>query len=394
MKEIRSDIVIVGGGLTGLTLAYGLSRLNLKIILLDKFNLLTLKNDNYDLRTTAISEGSRKFLEKIGLWKMLIKHVEPIKEIKVLDRESSKPLNFLNKNNLKNLGYIVRNSIIKKNLLNLINKNKNIKLLNNYVLQNIKYSEDKVVCVSKKNKIYSKLLIATDGKKSKVRGLMETPCFKKNYKQKALVVNFDHSIDHESKAYELFFSNGPLAILPMKKYKKNLYSSSVIWSEKKDFIDNLYKLNRSFLLKILEEKIFKFVGNIDKIIDVQSFNLSAHINSSFFEERVMYVGDSAHSIHPIAGQGWNVGVRDIQKCIDVIENGLSLGLDLGSFNVCKRYNDYTYCDAYSLFEITDKLNSVFTNDNFVIKSIRKKGFKIINNNKKLKNFITDFAMGV
>ena len=85
MKEIRSDIVIVGGGLTGLTLAYGLSRLTLKIILLDKVNLVTLKNDNYDLRTTAISEGSRKFLEKIGLWKMLIKHVEPIKEIQVLD---------------------------------------------------------------------------------------------------------------------------------------------------------------------------------------------------------------------------------------------------------------------------------------------------------------------
>ena len=104
-----------------------------------------------------------------------------------------------------------------------------------------------------------------------------------------------------SKAYELFFHNGPLAILPMKKNKNNLFSSTVIWTDKKDLIDDLSKLKHNFLLKILEEKIFKFVGRIEKIKDVQSFNLSAHINSTFFEERVVYVGDSAHSIHPIAG---------------------------------------------------------------------------------------------
>jgi len=393
MKEIRSDIVIVGAGLTGLTLAHGLSRLNIKITLLDKFDFLNIKSDTYDLRTTAISEGSKQFLEKIGLWNLLKKYTEPIKEINVLDRKSSKFLYFSNKNKNKNLGYIIRNNLIKKTLLNLIKKNKNIKLLNTFDLKKIEYKEEAVLCSSRAIKIYSKLLIAADGKRSKVRDLLETPFYEKHYKQKAIVINFDHSMDHMSKAYELFFHNGPLAILPMKKNKNNLFSSTVIWTEKKDLIDSLNKLEHNFLLKILEEKIFKFVGRIEKIKDVQSFNLSAHINSTFFEKRVVYVGDSAHSIHPTAGQGWNVGVRDVKKCINVIDKNLFLGLDIGSFSVCKKYNDEAYYDAYSLFEITDKLNTVFANDNFLVAAIRKKGFKIINNKKFLKNFITDFAMG-
>ena len=394
MKEIKSDIVIVGAGLTGLTLACGLSHLNIKIVLLDKFNFLNMKKDVYDLRTTAISEGSKQFLEKIGAWSLLKKYTEPIKEINVLDRNPSKFLNFSNKNENKNLGYIIKNNVIKKVLLSLIKKNKNIILLNVFNLKKVNYKEEAVLCSSKYINIYSKLLIAADGKYSKVREILKTPIYKKNYRQKAIVINFDHSIDHLSKAYEIFLNNGPLAILPMKKTKKNLFSSTVIWTEKKDLIDGLNKLEHNFLSKILEEKISNFVGTIEKIQDVQSFNLSAHINSTFFQKRTIYVGDSAHSIHPIAGQGWNVGVRDMQKCINVIDKSLSLGLDVGSFSTCKSYHDKAYHDAYSFFEITDKLNTIFANNNFLITLIRKKGFTIINKKQNLKNLITDFAMGV
>ncbi|MDC0195209.1 FAD-dependent oxidoreductase, partial [Alphaproteobacteria bacterium] len=119
MKEITSDIVIVGAGLTGLTLAYGLSRLNIKIALLDKFNFLNMKNDTYDLRTTAISEGSKQFLDDVGVWNLLKKYNEPIKEINILDRKHSNSIYFSNKNKKQNLGYIVKNSVIRKALIRL-----------------------------------------------------------------------------------------------------------------------------------------------------------------------------------------------------------------------------------------------------------------------------------
>ena len=216
---------------------------------------------------------------------------------------------------------------------------------------------------------------------------------KKNYKQKALVVNFHHTKNHNNIAYELFLKSGPLAILPMKKMKKNFYLSSLIWSHTPSYINSLSSIDKNILILILQEKINQYVGQVKEILDVQSFNLSAHLNSNFFHDRIMYLGDSAHSIHPIAGQGWNLGIRDIKNCLFTIKSNLDLGLDIGSLYVCKQYHDLSYYDSYSFFEITDKLNLIFLNDSKFINNIRKKGFKLINNQKFLKNYITNFAMG-
>ena len=392
MQELRTDILIVGAGLTGLMTAYALSDLNVNILVIDKVNFTSEKN-NHDLRTTAIAEGSKEFFEQINIWSKIEKFSEPIKTIKVVDRTIEKSINFLNQKQDRNLGYIIRNHNIKTAILKLIKKYKNIKLLNNVNLKNIIYKDSSIQCDLDKTKIYSKLLIATDGKNSQVRNLLKTPVYKKNYNQKALVVNFHHTKNHNSIAYELFFNSGPLAILPMKKYKKNLYSSSVIWSHNKNYINNLCESEKKLISLILEEKINSFVGKIHDITDVQSFNLSAHLNNNFYENRVLYLGDSAHSIHPIAGQGWNVGIRDIKKCLEILKQNINLGLDIGSLNVCKQYHNQRFYDSYFLFQITDKLNDIFLNDSLFINKFRKQGFELINKKNIIKNFITNFAMG-
>ena len=394
MQELKTDILIVGAGLTGLMTAYALSDLKTNIIIIDKFNFVSEKNNNYDMRTTAISEGSREFFEEIKIWSKIKKYSEPIKDIKVVDRTFDRALNFFNQEKDMNLGYIVRNTIIKKTILKLIKKNKNIKLLHNVNLKTIYYKNNLILCELGKIKIQSKLLIASDGKNSKVRNLLKTPIYEKKYNQKALVVNFHHTKNPNSIAYELFFNSGPLAILPMQKLKKNFYSSSVIWSHNKDYINSLYSSEKKLLLAILEEKINKYVGTINEIVNVQSFNLSAHLNNTFYENRVLYLGDAAHSIHPIAGQGWNVGVRDIKKCLEIIQQNIKLGLDIGSLNICKQYHDQRFYDSYSLFQITDKLNSIFLNDSLFINKFRKQGFELLNNKNFIKNFITNFAMGL
>ena len=394
MKELHTDILIVGAGLSGLISAFALSDLNKKIILIDRFDFLSKKENKVDLRTTAIAEGSKDFLKNIKIWDFLDNYAEPIKKINVFDRTTERKIKFENQVINKNLGYIIKNSLIKKTILTKIRKIKNIKCITNSVLINIKNHNNYIEANFDKLSINSQLLIAADGKNSSVRDILKTKQYKKNYNHNAIVVNFSHTKNHKNIAHELFYKSGPLAILPMKQTQDKLYSSSTIWSNndqnfpKKKFVQN------NIFKEVLNEKIKKYTGEIKKIDGIQMFPLSAHINHNFYEDRVIYIGDSAHSIHPIAGQGWNLGLRDISNCLSAFKENKKLGLEVGSSFFCKKYNDNTYYDAFSLFQITDKLNMVFMSDDLLSNSFRKAGFKIIDNNAIIKNYITNFAMGV
>jgi len=394
MKELSSDILIIGGGLTGLVSAYALSILKKNIIIIDKFDFGISGGANADMRTTAVSEGSKIFFEKINIWSQLSKYSEPIKHIKVVDRTENRKINFYNKNTSEYLGFIIRNIDLKNVVVNLLKTKKNVQLISSIDLKAIDYSNDFIHAICNKLTIKSKLIIAADGKHSTVRHLLKTPTYNKNYNHNALVVNFHHTKNHNNTAYEIFFNSGPLAILPMRKKRTHLFSSSIIWSNDKNRASQLKKINPNFLCAILEEKVSEYTGNIKKIIDVQDFDLSAHINIKFYDKRLIYLSDSAHSIHPIAGQGWNLGIRDIQNSLKIIKEGINLGLDIGDPYVCKNYHDLSFADTYILYQITDKFNSIFLNDSFVLNNLRQFGFGVIENNKKIKNFITNFAMGI
>ena len=393
MKKIKTDILIVGAGLSGLMSAYCLSELNINISIVDQFDFTNTLSKGKDLRTTAISEGSKQFLADIGIWKKIERYSEPIKYIKVLDRKATRSIKFNNPADKENLGYIVKNSNIKNILLNELKIKSNIRFFKKHKLLKIFNRNFDVSSQFDNIEINSKLVVGADGKNSIVRELLKTPVYKKKYDQKAIVINFDHSKNHFSTAFELFYDTGPLAILPMKKIKKNKFSSSLIWSHNSDFINSISKINKFFLYGLLEEKIYSYVGKVTQINSIQTFDLSAHINKKFYENRVIYLGDAAHSIHPIAGQGWNVGIRDIQSLLKVLKNNLKLGLELGSQTSCKEYNDKTFYDAFTLFQVTDKLNGVFLNDSFSLNRFRSIGFKIINENLFIKNYISNFAMG-
>jgi len=141
----------------------------------------------------------------------------------------------------------------------------------------------------------------------------------------------------------------------------------------------------------MEEKIGKFVGSITKINSSQIFPLSAHINDSFISKRLVYIGDAAHSIHPIAGQGWNLGVNDVKNLYELSKN---IKKDIGSDLFCQMYNNKSYHKAFQLFQITDKLNSHFMNSGNIYRALSNVGLSLIEKNQLLKNEITKYAMGV
>ena len=393
MKEFNTDVLIVGGGLTGLLTAYTLSTLDYNICLVDGASFISDKNSNVDYRTTAIAEGSKKFFEKIGFWDKIKEQSEKINKIIVIDRTPNKNIKFSHPEDDKSLGYVVRNYLIKKKLIEELKIKKNVTIKEKVWLKDINLSGVKAKASFNNFNINAKLIIGADGKNSFIRSLIKTPQYKKKYDHMAIVINFSHSKNHNNIAHEIFLKSGPLAILPMKSSNKFYYNTSLIWSHSKEFANSMNKINANLRKKIIEEKVINYTGEINELFDTKIFELSSHINTRFYENKLVYVGDSAHSLHPIAGQGWNLGVRDVENIFKAITNADNKGIDIGSEYVCKNYHNLSFYDAYSLYQVTDKLNSIFLDEKSVSKGIRKIGFSMIEKNKAIKKKITNYAMG-
>jgi len=390
MKEFNTDVLIVGSGLVGLIAAHCLVRLNYKVAIVDKKNFTNSKSTYKDTRTVAVSEGSKFFLENLSLWSFLENYAEPIKTIKVYDRSSRNKIHFKNQIKNKKLGYVIENNKFSKILRNQLQKFKNINMLYGFDLIDIKLNDNNTKAFSDKVIINSKIIIAADGKNSRIKKIVGNKIFKKKYDESALVLNFVHEKRLNNTAYEIFYKTGPLAILPMKSSKK-LFRSSIIWSNNDNFLKKLISLESIFVRCFLEEKIGNIVGKITKINSSQIFPLSAHINDSFFNKRLIYIGDAAHSIHPIAGQGWNLGVNDVKNLFELSkDNKIEIGSDL----FCQMYDNKSYHKAFQLFQVTDRLNSHFIKPGSVYRFFSNKGFDFIEKNQSLKNEITKYAMGV
>ena len=390
MKEFNTDVLIVGSGLVGLVAAHSLSSLNYKVTLVDKKNLINSQNSLTDTRTVAVSEGSKFFLESLSLWSYLEGYAEPIKNINVYDRSSRNKILFSNQIKNKKLGYIIENKKFSKILINQLKKFKNTKLQYGFNLVNAELNDKNTRAFSNNSIINSKIIIAADGKNSQIKKIVGNKTFKKKYNESALVLNLVHEKKLNNTAYEIFYKTGPLAVLPMKS-SKGFFQSTIIWSNNDNFLKKLISLENIFIKNFMEEKIEKIVGSIYKINSSQIFPLSAHINDSFINKRLVYIGDAAHSIHPIAGQGWNLGVNDVKNLYELSKNKK---IDIGSDLFCQTYNDKSYHKAFQLFQITDKLNSHFMNSGEIYRALSNVGFGLIEKNQLLKNEITKYAMGV
>tara|TARA_Y100001970_G_scaffold87544_1_gene110522 strand:+ start:21236 stop:22417 length:1182 start_codon:yes stop_codon:yes gene_type:complete len=392
MKEIHTDALIIGSGLVGLVAAHSLVSLGFKVTIIDKKKFSHSKVNNQDTRTVAVSEGSKEFLKSLSLWGQLEKYAEPIKTIKIFDQFYKNKIKFENEIRNNKLGYVVQNSILSKTLRESLTQYKSLQSLDGQDFNKISLKNELAITYLKKHKINSKLIIAADGKNSDIKKIVGNKTYKKNYNESALVINFNHKRKLNGEAYEIFYKTGPLAILPMKSSKKTS-QSTVIWTNKDSFLQKLMSCKDDFVLNFMEEKIGNIVGEITNINSMQKFSLSAHINDYFFNKRLIYVGDSAHSIHPIAGQGWNLGVTDVKNLYQISKNLKYTKTDIGSDLFCKNYNQLSYYKAFQLFQITDKLNSYFKKDIRYYRYANSVGFNLINKAPVLKNKITKFAMG-
>ena len=390
MDNHQHNIIIVGSGLVGMTLALMLSKLKHKVIILDKSSkkkLLEVK----DSRTSAISQGSSRILEEISIWSKINKKVQPINDIKVSEGTNKNNLSFMSESlNEGPLGYIVDNTFLKKTFFKEVLKSKFIKFIGEVKIKDIKKKSNYATIISNKGNFKAPLIVGADGRYSRMRFLADIKSFFFDYNQIAFVFNIAHKLSHQSTALERFFPSGPLALLPMQNNNKKC--SSVVWTVdsaiKEKLLDNK-KFDNEF-----EKKYANAFGQITTVSKPVKYDLNVISCYEYFKERVVLIGDACQAIHPIAGQGLNLGLRDAYDLATVISESLRLGLDIGSTCVLRDYSSKRLLDKKLLIQATHRLNQLFSNNSTLIRLLRENGLKIFNKSSYLKKKSMMFAMGL
>ena len=386
------DIAIIGSGLTGLTTALAMSSLNYKIALVDPKPFTFDKENFLDDRTTAVSIGSVEFYKKIGVWLNLKKHACPIKKILVEETSSKIRSSFGSSfDKTSSMGFMIENKNMLKTLAEHARKSKNI-VKYDYKLLSLSRNPNKVIInLEKKVVISAKLIVGADGRNSYLRGLANIKFKYKDYKQKAFTFNVQHEKKHNNLAIEKFLEEGPLAMLPIIG-DKNKHRSSVVWSCNYPEYFLFLETGKKHIESLVQNYFKNIYGKINIISKVNTWDLSLCHAKTYVSHRLVLVGDSAHSIHPLAGQGFNLTIRGIKKLYDFAKLEKNISSDLGKQRYLLDYSKKHFLDASSLIFFTDKLNYLFSNSNFLLKKLRETGLFFFSKsnvmNKVFKNYAT------
>ena len=385
----HSKIVILGSGLIGLSSALLLERYGLESIIIDKSSINEIKGTS-DKRTTAISQGSARIYEQIGVWKELVKYSQPIYKIKVTEGSEADGLTFNHKMTEEGvMGYIVENKFIRKFLLDKALKSKLIRIYSKNLVKSIKNLENKTLELkTQKGTMKCDLLIGADGRHSNTRKIGLFKYFYKNYNQNAYVFNILHKLPHNGTALERFFPTGPLAILPMKSKKGN--QSSVVFTVD----DDIKFKNKSSFKKFFEERYEDFFGEIIKFSKISTFPLDVYSCLKYYKNNIILVGDACQALHPIAGQGFNLGLRDCLFLSESLKKAKNLGQKFNSNLILREYSRNRFYDKSLLVGSTHNLNKFFGLRGEIISKIRSVGLKLFNRSDFLKRRSMLFAMGI
>ncbi len=388
----KTEVTIVGGGLVGLTAAAALASANISCTLIENKDLKTQLEQPNDGRSSAIAYGSYLFLKQIGVWDNLKDKAEPILDIRISDGNSSL---FLHYNHQlvgsEPMGYMVANSQMWEVLYRSISKNTLISIHDNSSIQTIEHDAYKSsVILENGQQIDSQLLLACDGKFSKMREHFGIETNGWNYPQTGIVCNVKHEKPHKGVAQERFLPSGPFAILPLK----GGHECSLVWTEKSHLAPIYTSMSEKDITTEIAKRFGNYLGKIELSSKVFSYPLSLLNATRYHAERLALAGDAAHAIHPIAGQGFNLGIRDIEALLPLLAKTKALGLDIGNADILSEYEKARQFDSGSLIAITDLLNRLFSNNFLPIKMARRIGLAAVEKLPFLKKQFMQHAMGM
>ncbi|WP_417320492.1 UbiH/UbiF/VisC/COQ6 family ubiquinone biosynthesis hydroxylase [Emcibacter sp.] len=388
--SLNSDVIISGSGVAGMTLALGLARQGLTCTLLDRTDLTGTLNDDFDGRSYAISHAPYVMLESLGLWEKIGFEAQPINDIRVTDGFSPLYLHFDERELGEGpLGYMVEVRHIRKGLYEALVAEKNITLLMpEHITDCQTTTGHTAVTLASGKKLTASLLVAAEGRRSPLRDMHGIRCRTWDYHQQGIVTTVEHKKDHGGIAHERFFPGGPFAILPLLGNR-----SSIVWTEPEDLAPTIMGLSEEAFNRELEKKFGDFLGNVRSLGQRWSYPLTLQLADRYTADRFCLVGDAAHGIHPIAGQGFNLGLRDIAVLLEVIVDQARLGGDIGAADVLDHYARWRRTDNATLALVTDGLTRLFSNDIAPVRLARQVGLGIVNEIPPLRKFFMRHARG-
>lgn len=391
MSNLDFDIIIVGGGLAGLTQTVLLAQNGFDVLCIDKENKTDISPT--DARTTAISYGSHLILKNAGIWDDLIEHACPIEDIQILDGTSPVLLDFpIDEVKQPAFGWIIENRFIRKALSKAIETEKSATHLTGHSVQDFQIDEKTATVILGNNKKHTaNLIIGADGRQSFTREWMNVGTREWSYNQQAIVTIVTHEKPHNNVAIEHFRSEGPFAILPMLDGNKGEHKSSIVWT---DHSNAALNYDDKTFLTALNARFPDLYGEV--LSNEKRFCYPLNFSHAFdyIKPRMALIADAAHGIHPIAGQGLNLGFRDIAALNDILKTAKNNNEDIGDLKILERYQRARQKDNIAMAAATDLLNKTFSNKFPPLKLARKVGLKVINKIKPTKKYFMRKAMGI
>ena len=393
-QKTDADVIIVGGGHAGLIQTLFLAQNGLKVICIDRDQI----TDRADERTTAISYGSHQLMKAVGVWDALLPHACPIQDIKILDGSSPVLLDFnvddiQNKTEAPAFGWILENHIIRKALHEAVQKEKMAQHKTGHSVKDFQKTENAMQVILESGEILTaSLVIGADGRQSFTREWMNVATREWSYDQKAVVSIVTHENPHHNIAVEHFKAEGPFAILPMLDDSPGGHRSSIVWTTHQGK-NNLMELDEETFITALNSQFPDSYGAITKVGKRLSYPLNFVHAYDYVVPRMALIADAAHGIHPIAGQGLNIGLRDVAALGELLIQAKEDKKDIGSIDILKQYQKIRRPDNIAMAASTDFLNKIFSNNILPMRLSRKIGLKMIDRFKPAKDFFMKQAMG-
>lgn len=394
LPDMDSDLIIVGGGLNGPALALAAAQAGLTSTVIDALARDVRKDTKFDGRSYALALASKRMLAALGLWDGLAEHAQPMNEIKVSDGRVNDAQVFLGLHfdsaeiEEGPMGYMLEDRFLRRALMDALDAEPRITHMagETVIAQDVDARRVEVSLASG-DTVSGRLLIGADGRQSGTCARAKIRRTGWSYGQTALVCAIAHDKAHSGVAHQLFLPPGPLAILPLTGNR-----SSIVWSETDAQARALNALPEEQYLEVLRPRFGDFLGEISVAGDRFTYPLNLTLANAFISDRMALVGDAAHGMHPIAGQGLNAGLRDVAALAHVLSHAVRRGEDIASPITLERYQSWRRFDTASLAAATDLFNRLFSNDNPLLRAGRDLGMALIGKAPALRrNFIREAA---
>jgi 2-octaprenyl-6-methoxyphenol hydroxylase len=387
----RQDLIVVGGGLTGLTLAVAVGGAGYRVLVIERSPLPKLVAAPYDGRVTAVAPGSRRLLAEIGAWEGMAASAEPILDIVV--REGFSPIQVHYDHRAvgaEPLGHIVENRALRTALIERARSLPSITIaapasLGNLELQDVRAD----VRLADGPVVTAPLVALCEGRQSDTRERIGIGARQWAYGQTGIVCSVHHEKPHLGLAVERFFPDGPFARLPMTGNR-----SSIVWALSDALSPSVLALDDQAFLGEIADRFGDDLGALTLASRRWSYPLALVLADRYTAHRVVLVGDAARGIHPIAGQGWNLALRDVATVAEIVVDRLRLGLDPGDAQVLERYAAWRRFDGMALVAVTHGINRLFANDMLPVRLAREAGLAAVERVAPVKRFFMRHAMGL